>query len=184
MKNYKVMFYFLSPNVYCYLFCFLNSQIKCFIFPQKFCVVYLVIKWRHKTCFMEMLCDLSLKKGSFHNFSSSVMYILLNKYFCCTVFKKNDFYFDELPWIPLHFCDEDMKRFYSNETVKRWWSDSEQFWGCCLCVYVLIETSRVLQSVCVVKENVRLCLPFIQRYDRVIWANAHHIRSRKSVGDE
>ncbi len=34
--NYKVMFYFLSPNV----FFFLNSQIKCFLFPQKFCVVY------------------------------------------------------------------------------------------------------------------------------------------------
>ncbi len=25
---------------------------KCFIFPQKFCVVYLVIKWRHNTNFI------------------------------------------------------------------------------------------------------------------------------------
>ncbi len=41
--NYKVMFYFLSPNVLL-LFVFLNSQIKRFIFPQKFCVAYLVIK--------------------------------------------------------------------------------------------------------------------------------------------
>ncbi len=44
--NYKAMFYFLSPNDFLF---FLNSQIKCFIFPQKFCVVYLIIKWRHKT---------------------------------------------------------------------------------------------------------------------------------------
>ncbi len=41
--NYKVMLYFLSPNVLL-LFVFLNSQIKCFLFPQKFCVAYLVIK--------------------------------------------------------------------------------------------------------------------------------------------
>ncbi len=41
--NYKVMFYFPSPNVLL-LFIFLNSQIKCFISPHKFCVVYLVIK--------------------------------------------------------------------------------------------------------------------------------------------
>ncbi len=39
------MFYFLSPNVLL-LFVILNSQIKCFHFPQKFCVVYLVIKQR------------------------------------------------------------------------------------------------------------------------------------------
>ncbi len=41
---YKVMFYFLSSNVLLLFFNFLNSQIKCFIFSQKFCVVYLVIK--------------------------------------------------------------------------------------------------------------------------------------------
>ncbi len=39
-------------------------------------------------------------------------------------------------------------------------------------------------SVCVLKENARLWLPFVQRSDRVIWVNAHHIRSRKSVGNE
>ncbi len=48
-----------------------------------------------------MLCDHSSKKLSFHNFSSSsLMYIMLNKY----VKKKKDFYFDGLPCIPLHFC--------------------------------------------------------------------------------
>ncbi len=47
--NYKVMFYFLSPNVLLLFVFFLNSQIKCFLFPQKVCVVHLVIKLRHKT---------------------------------------------------------------------------------------------------------------------------------------
>ncbi len=37
------LFYFLSPNVLLLFVC-LKSQIKCFLFPQKFCVVYLVIK--------------------------------------------------------------------------------------------------------------------------------------------
>ncbi len=41
--KYKVMLYFLSPNVLL-LFVYLNRQIKCFIFPQKIFVVYLVIK--------------------------------------------------------------------------------------------------------------------------------------------
>ncbi len=30
-------------------------------------------------------------------------------------------------------------------------------------------------SVCVIKENAHLCHSFIQRYDHVIWVNAHHI---------
>ncbi len=63
-----------------------------------------------------------LKKLSFHNFSSSVMYILLNKYFCSTVFKKTDFYFDWLPWIPLHFCVYDM-RIRNGETLMKWLSE-------------------------------------------------------------
>ncbi len=37
---------------------------------------------------LEMLCDHSLKKYSFHNFSSSGMYILPNKYFYYNIFKK------------------------------------------------------------------------------------------------
>ncbi len=32
--------------------------------------------------------------------------------------------------------------------MKRSWRDSEQFWRCCSCVYVLIETSHALQCVC------------------------------------
>ncbi len=49
MTIIKLYFIYSHLMCYCYLFCFLNSQIKCFIFPQKFCVVYLVIKGRHKT---------------------------------------------------------------------------------------------------------------------------------------
>ncbi len=37
---------------------------------------------------LKMLCDHSLKKYSFHNFSSSGMYILPNKYFYYNIFKK------------------------------------------------------------------------------------------------
>ncbi len=59
--NYKVMLYFLSPNIYFY-FLFFYSLMKCFIFPQKFCYVYLVIKWRH----------------IFHNFSSSSTFCWTN----------------------------------------------------------------------------------------------------------
>ncbi len=92
-----------------------------FSFPQKFCVVYLVIKRRHKTSILfifkllkvkllankgNLLLKLKpvrnvvlsfLKKLSFHNFSSSSssssssMYILLNKYFCYNIFKKLTF---------------------------------------------------------------------------------------------
>ncbi len=43
--KYKVVLFSLT----CFIdicFVFLNSQIKCFLFPQKFCVVYLVIKRR------------------------------------------------------------------------------------------------------------------------------------------
>ncbi len=42
-RKLQVMFYFLSPNFLLLLF-FLNRQIKCLIFSQKFRVVYLVIK--------------------------------------------------------------------------------------------------------------------------------------------
>ncbi len=66
---------------------------------------------------------------------------------------------------------------WNGETLMKWLSD--QFWRCCSCVYDLIETadaeitaSVTRASVCVVKENVH---SFIQRYDRVIWVNAHHI---------
>ncbi len=110
--NYKVVFIFSLLMFYCYVFVFLNSQMNCFLFPQKFCVVYLVIKRRHKTSisfifkFGKILLFLQQReftikiktcrkcsviipqKNSFHNFSS-VMYILLNQYFCCTVFKKH-----------------------------------------------------------------------------------------------
>ncbi len=47
-KNDKVMFYFLSPNVLL-LFVFKIASWNVFHFPQEFCVVYLVIKRRHKT---------------------------------------------------------------------------------------------------------------------------------------
>ncbi len=97
----------------CFFF-FLNSLMKCFIFPQKFCVVYLVIKWRHKTYieFIFKLLKIKKKFGKQREFtikikdikyncsSSSSMYILLNTYF----YKNPDFYFDGLLWIPLHFC--------------------------------------------------------------------------------
>ncbi len=100
MTIIKLYFIFSHLMCYCYFF-FLNGQIKCFFFPQKFCVVYLVIKGRHKTSisfiftFLKMLLFLAdkqklllklkpvgnvvwsfLTKCSFHNFSS--MYILLN----------------------------------------------------------------------------------------------------------
>ncbi len=71
-------------------------------------------------------------------------------------------------------------KFYSNETLIKWLS--EQFWRCCLCVYVLIETSRI--SVCVLKDNAHLCHPFIQRYDRVICVNAHQITLIKNYNNK
>ncbi len=48
-NNYMIeendkLFYFLSPNILLFVFEICNFLIKCFIFPQKFCVVYLVIK--------------------------------------------------------------------------------------------------------------------------------------------
>ncbi len=36
---------------------------------------------------------------------------------------------------------------WNSETLIKWLS--EQFWRCCSCVYVLIETTRALQCVCV-----------------------------------
>ncbi len=119
--NYKVMFYFLSPNVL--LSCvFLNSLIQCiFFFRNSVLCIWLSnegIKhqfhlslhlWKFnffankgnlllKVKYVGNVVCAFLKKVSFHNFSS-VMNILLNKYFCCTVLKKTDFYFDRLPWI-------------------------------------------------------------------------------------
>ncbi len=129
-----------------------------------------------------MLCHHSLKQIRFHNFSSSIiMYILLNKYFCFTVFKKTWLLFWRVAVIPLHFCvyiwHEDMKCFYSNEMVKRSWSDSQSSSGDV--VLVLMSSLRrqarfsicvcVCVCVCVVKEIARLCYPFIKRYDRVTW---------------
>ncbi len=103
------------------------------------------------------------------------MYILLNKYFCCTVFKKPDFYFDGLPWKPLHscVCICDMRIVllkWNGETLMKWLS--EQFWRCCSCVYVLIEMSRTLQCVCA--KGKRASLSFIHT----------EFRSRKSDRNE
>ncbi len=99
------------------------------------------------------------------------MFILLNKYFCCTVLK-NWLLFWRVAVIPLHFCMymiwgyETLLLKLNDKTLMKWLS--EQFWGCCSRVYVLIGMSRALQNVyvcvCVVKENTCLCHPFIQRY--------------------
>ncbi len=70
-----------------------------------------------------------LKKLRFHNFSSSVMYILLNKYFCCKVFKKLTFILTgcrEYLYISVYMI---WGSFYSNETVKHSWSDSQSSSG-------------------------------------------------------
>ncbi len=111
-----------------------------------------------------------IKKNCFHNFSSSVMYILLNKYFCCTVFKKADFYFDGLPWIPLHVCVYMIWGYEPLLPRINWWNAHEvalravlEMLIVCLCPHWDVTCF----SVCVLKENARLCLPFIQRYDRV-----------------
>ncbi len=56
---------------------------------------------------------------------------------------KPNFYFDGLLWIPLHMiylCAYDMMRIvllkWNGEMLMQWLS--EQFWGCCSCIYVLI----------------------------------------------
>ncbi len=114
-----------------------------------------------------------LKKFSFHNFSS--MYILLNKYFCYNIFKKTDFYFDGLPWIPLHsvcIWYEDsftqMKRWNAHKVTLR--AVLEMLF---VCLYPHWDIMRV--SVCVLKENAHLCHTFIHKYDRALWVNGHQI---------
>ncbi len=72
------------------------------------------------------------------------MYILLEKYFCCTVFKKTDFYFDHGREYIYIFCD--MRIWNAFTQMKRSWSDSQSS----SCIYILTETSRV------VKENAHL----------------------------
>ena len=69
-----------------------------------------------------------------------------------------------LPWIPLNW-----HWFYSNETVKCLWSDSEQFWWCCLCIYVLIETADAEITASVTRfslcsKQTRTSLPFIHSH--------------------
>ncbi len=91
------------------------------------------------------------KKYSFHNFSSSSssMYILLNKYFCYNILKKTLKTFI-LMGCRTFLCVYDMRIVllkWNNETLIKWLS--EQFWRCCSCVYVLIETTHALQCVCV-----------------------------------
>ncbi len=99
---------------------------------------------------LEMLWSF-LKKLSFHNFSSSSMYILLNKYFCCKVFKKPRLLFWQVAVNTFTFlCVYDMRIVLlklNGEMLMKWLS--EQFWRWCSCVYVLIETSHTLQCVCV-----------------------------------
>ncbi len=57
------------------------------------------------------------------------------------------------PWKQTSICENILKTTstvllkWNGETLMKWLS--EQFWGCRLCVYVLIETSHALQCVCV-----------------------------------
>ncbi len=99
-----------------------------------------------------MLCNLSLKNKVF---------LILVVVVLCTFswtnistalsLKKTDFYCDGLPWITLHFCVymiwgyETLLLKRNGEMLMQWLS--EQFWRCCSCVYVLIDTSRALQCV-------------------------------------
>ncbi len=58
---------------------------------------------------------------------------------------------------------------WKGQTLMKWLS--EKFWRCCLCVYVLIETSRAIQCVCVcvcAKENARLISCIISAYEYCI----------------
>ncbi len=147
MTILKLCFIF-SHLIFLLLFVFKIASWNVFFFIE-FCVVHLVIKWRHKTYIYFILKWLTInfflankgnlqfklkhvrnvvwscfKKLSFHNFSSS-MHILLNKYFCCNV---PDFYVDGLPWRReyLYICVYMIwGYFYSSETVKGSWSDSQ-----------------------------------------------------------
>ncbi len=87
---------------------------------------------------LEILCDHFLKNKSFHNFSS-VVYILLNKYFCCNVFKKTEFYFDGLPWITFTFlCVYDMMIVLlklNGETLMKWLGAVLEMLFVCLCLH-------------------------------------------------
>ncbi len=115
---------------------------------------------------------LFLKKN--HNFSSSVMYILLNKYFCCIVFKKNWLLFWRVAGNTFTFlCVYDMRiwnAFTQNETVKHSWTDSQSSSGDVVCLFMSSLRQHACFSVCVLKENACLYHPFI-------WSrnNAHQI---------
>ncbi len=143
---------------------------KCFIFPQKFCVVYLVIKWSYKTLISfhslnywklnflvnkgNLLLKLKHVKMLCVHFLTNKVYIILVVVVCTFYWtniyvemssKNPDFYFNRLPWIPLHLCVYDMRIVLlksNGERLMKWFS--EQFWRCCSCVYVLIETSHAL----------------------------------------
>ncbi len=55
---------------------------------------------------------------------------------------KPNFNFDGLLWIPLYFCVYEMMLVLlklNGKMLVKWLS--EQFWRCCLCIYVLIETA-------------------------------------------
>ncbi len=118
---------------------------------------------------LEMLCDHSLK-NSFPNFSSSVMYILLNKYFC----KKTGLLFWLVAVNTFTFpCVFDMRIVLLKWNVKRSWSDSQSSSGDVVHVFMSSLRRHPRFSVCVLKENACLCHPFIHKYDRAL--NGHQI---------
>ncbi len=106
----------------------------------------------------------STSKSQHFSLKSLFKWVVLgqNKSLFVTMSKPN-LYFDGLPWIPLQICVYMILRwFYSNETVK--WL-SEQFWRCCLCIYVLIYMAddEITVSVYVGKRNGCLCHSFPQK---------------------
>ncbi len=81
-------------------------------------------------------------------------------------------------------CVYDMRIWNTFSQMKRSWSGSQSSAGDVDRVFMSSLRRHACFSMCVVKENALLCHPFIQRYDRVIWVIAHHIRSCKSVENE
>ncbi len=128
----------------------------------------------------EILCDISFKIKDvfiFFNRSNSITYILLNNsniFLAQCLLSKTNFYFDGLPWIPLHFVCMCVAMIDAGFTQMNGINACEvtliAVLRCSLCIYVLIETSRCWNhrerharfSVCSKKK--RASLPFIHSH--------------------
>ncbi len=116
-ENDKLMFYFLSPNVVLLfvfkiaswnVFSFLRNSVLCIWLSNKGIQLLKIL------LFLANKGSLLLKLKHVRNVWYSSVYILLNKYFCCTVFKNSEQF-----WRSVHVFMSSLRR-HALQCVNQW----------------------------------------------------------------